>query len=419
MQHHLATALPRSLAGSAGTFVNTVRQGSVGQLLSTLPPAERGVAGAALRSSFTAGLNDLMYVTGGLALFGAVCATLLIRGKDFHRPGGGEPGAAAPGGGSGYEPAELVVPAADEVAAVNGARREFAMAGSPRDAVPQAAVAGAGPAPSPGGLLPAPVAVANGAGPGGPAVSGHVRRGDGSPLPGATVTLIDPGGRQAGIGHSGLDGRYQVPVSGPGTYTMIAMAGAHEPFASAVRVTGGPADLDVVLTGASRLTGLVRAAGSGQPLPGVTATLASARGEVTGSAVTGPDGQYAIENLVAGQYTLALAAPSYQPLALPVVIADGQQARADAELRSGARLEGTARNTAGAPVPDARVTLLDADGNVAGVAASGPDGEYSFENLPEGEYTVIATGYPPAASRLKVAGSDQHSHDVELGHPAS
>jgi carboxypeptidase family protein len=161
-----------------------------------------------------------------------------------------------------------------------------------------------------------------------------VRRGDGSPLPGATVTLIDPAGRQAGIGHSGPDGRYRVPVAA-GTYTVIAMADAHEPFAAAVRVT------------------------------------------------------------------------------------DGQEARADAELRSGARLEGTARNTAGAPVPDARVTLLDADGNVAGVATSGPDGAYSLENLPEGEYTVIATGYPPAASRLKVAGSDPHSHDIELGHPES
>jgi MFS family permease len=367
---------------------------------------------------FHDGLGEALGFAIGCCVIAAIASMLTGRMRRPQVESVGAELAAVAADSSGYEPAELVVPAADEVA-VNGARREFAMAGSPRDAVPQAAVAGAGLAPSPGGLLSAPVAVANGAGPGGPAVSGYVRRGDGSPLPGATVTLIDPAGRQAGIGHSGLDGRYQVPVSGPGTYTFIAMAGAHEPFASAVRVTGGPADLDVVLTGASRLTGLVRAAGTGRPLPGVTATLASARGEVTGSAVTGADGQYVIENLVAGQYTLALAAPSYQPLALPVVIADGQQARADAELRSGARLEGTARNTAGAPVPDARVTLLDADGNVAGVAASGPDGEYSFENLPEGEYTVIATGYPPAASRLKIAGSDQHSHDVELGHPAS
>jgi fusaric acid resistance family protein/carboxypeptidase family protein len=294
----------------------------------------------------------------------------------------------------------------------------LAMAGSQRGAVPQAA-AGARAIPFPDGSLPAPVAVANGAGPGGPAVFGYVRHGGGAPLPGATVMLIDPAGRQAGIGHSGMDGRYQVPVSGRGTYTVIAMADAYEPYASAVRVNGRPAELDVHLTGTSRLTGLVRAASSGRPLPGVTATLASARGEVVGTAVTDKGGEYAIENLVAGQYTLTLSASSYQLAASPVSIADGQQARLDAELRSGARLEGTVRNTAGAPVPDARVTLLDADGNVAGVATSSPDSGYSFENLPEGEYTVIATGYPPAASRLKVVGSDRHSHDVELGHSES
>jgi MFS family permease len=326
--------------------------------------------------------------------------------------------AAVASEGPGYEPAELVVPAADEVAPVNGAAREFAMAGASRDAIPQAA-AGRELAPSPNGLLSAPVAVANGSGPGGLMVFGYVRHGDDVPLSGATVTLIDPAGRQAGIGHSDLKGRYQVPVSGQGTYTIIAMASAHEPFASALRVAGRPAELDIHLTGASKLSGLIRSAASGEPLPGVTATLANARGEVVGTAVTSERGEYAIENLVAGQYTLALAAPSYQPVALPVAVVDGQEATLDAELRAGARVQGTARNTVGAAVPEARVTLLDPDGNVAGVATTGPDGTYSFENLPEGEYTVIATGYPPAASRLKVAGSDPHAHDVELGHPES
>ncbi|MCL2585325.1 MAG: carboxypeptidase regulatory-like domain-containing protein, partial [Streptosporangiales bacterium] len=202
-------------------------------------------------------------------------------------------------------------------------------------------------------------------------------------------------------------------------YTIIAMASAHEPFASSVRVADRPAELDVILTGASKLSGVIRAASTGQALPGVTATLANSRGEVVGTATTNERGEYAVENLVAGQYTLALAAPSWQPTALPVTIGDGHEATFDAELRSGARVEGTARSTTGSPVPDARVTLLDPDGNVAGVATTGTDGGYSFENLPEGEYTVIATGYPPAASRLKVAGSDQHSHDVELGHAES
>ena len=42
--------------------------------------------------------------------------------------------------------------------------------------------------------------------------------------------------------------------------------------------------------------------------------------------------------------------------------------------------------------------LLDSDGNVAGLAQTGADGGYSFENLPEGDYTVVASGYPPAAA---------------------
>jgi hypothetical protein len=288
------------------------------------------------------------------------------------------------------------------------------VAQSPVDILPQAVAATNGHLAAP--TASASTASANGVGTDGLAVSGYVRYGDDVPLPGATVTLIDPAGRQAGIGRSGEDGHYQVPVPAQGNYTLIAMAKSYEPYASAVRVVDRPAEVDMLLSGASRLTGRIRAAATGLLLPDVTVTLANQRGEIVGTAVTGEDGAYEIENLVAGQYTIALSAPSYQPMALPTAITDGQQATVNAELRTGARVEGTARSTSGGAVPDARVTLLDPDGNVAGVATTGPDGTYSFENLPEGEYTVIATGYPPAASRLKVAGSDPHSHDVELGH---
>jgi hypothetical protein len=99
------------------------------------------------------------------------------------------------------------------------------------------------------------------------------------------------------------------------------------------------------------------------------------------------------------------------------MVADGEATTQDAELRSGARVRGTARTAAGAPIPDARVMLLDGDGNVAGLALTGPDGNYSFENLPEGDYTVVASGYPPAASRLRVSSGEPHAHDVQLGHP--
>jgi hypothetical protein len=97
LQHNLASA---PAVGSAAPHIATlVRQGQVGQLLASLPPARRGVVGEAVRSAFAAGLNDLLIVTAVLALAGAVCALLLIRGQDFVRTGG-EPQAAAavPGG---------------------------------------------------------------------------------------------------------------------------------------------------------------------------------------------------------------------------------------------------------------------------------------------------------------------------------
>jgi EmrB/QacA subfamily drug resistance transporter len=102
IRSHLAAALPASLAGSAGTIAAGVRQGSVGQLLASLPAGDRAPVAVALRSSFAASLNELLYVSAGVALAGAVCALVLIRPKDFVRrdqrapaqPGSAHPGSA-------------------------------------------------------------------------------------------------------------------------------------------------------------------------------------------------------------------------------------------------------------------------------------------------------------------------------------
>jgi EmrB/QacA subfamily drug resistance transporter len=90
MQSHLAAALPAALAGSASRIAAAVRQGSVGHVLATVPPASRGATALALRSSFASGLNDLLYITAVLALVGGVCAMLLIRSKDFFKRDGSQ-----------------------------------------------------------------------------------------------------------------------------------------------------------------------------------------------------------------------------------------------------------------------------------------------------------------------------------------
>jgi len=102
IQSHLTAALPASLAGSAGSLVNAVRQGSVSGAIASLPPGSRAAAGLALRSSFASALNELLFVTAGVALVGAVFATVLIRRKDFVRPdGAGAPAGAGAGSAAG------------------------------------------------------------------------------------------------------------------------------------------------------------------------------------------------------------------------------------------------------------------------------------------------------------------------------
>jgi EmrB/QacA subfamily drug resistance transporter len=98
VQSHLASDLPAALTGSAGRLAAAVRQGAVGQLIGSVPAADRGAVGAALRSSFASALNELIYISAGVALVGAVGAALLIRAKDFHYTAGGAQPAAGSGG---------------------------------------------------------------------------------------------------------------------------------------------------------------------------------------------------------------------------------------------------------------------------------------------------------------------------------
>ncbi|WP_432071825.1 MFS transporter [Streptomyces wuyuanensis] len=268
--------------------------------------------------------------------------------------------------------------------------------------VPHARTAPAAPAPA-----PAPSA--------GVPVWGTVQHHDGSTVPRAALTLIDIRGQQIGRGASGEDGRYALSVPGSGSYVLIAAAGGHQPQAVSVTVGERPVDLDVVLGGAGRLAGNVVTA-DGSPVRDAAVTLTDVRGDVVASTRSGREGGYAIGELVAGEYTLAASAPAFRPTALPVSVQASRETRQDIELAGGAVLRGTVRAGGGRPVEDARVTLLDAAGNVVDTLTTGPEGTFRFVDLSSGEYTVIAAGYPPVATVLQVAAGGRTERELQLGH---
>jgi EmrB/QacA subfamily drug resistance transporter len=85
----LSRNLDHSLAPTPGLarhtpqIVAALRQGQTASAFQSAPAAARNTLETAVRSSFTGGINDLLYVTAAIALGGALFALALIRSKDF------------------------------------------------------------------------------------------------------------------------------------------------------------------------------------------------------------------------------------------------------------------------------------------------------------------------------------------------
>jgi EmrB/QacA subfamily drug resistance transporter len=245
-------------------------------------------------------------------------------------------------------------------------------------------------------------------------VSGAVLQTDRTGVPRAVLTLVDLDGHQIARTGSAGDGRWALAAPRNGNYVLIAAAPGHQPQAVTVTVGGRPVEVDVVLGGTGRLAGAIRSA-EGAPVPGASVTLTDGHGEVVASAHADSDGAYAFRDLVSGVYTLTVSARAYRPAAMAVDVAPNIETRQDVTLAGSGTLRGTVRTTAGRPVADARVTLLDAAGAVVAASLTGEDGAFRFTDLEPGEYTVIAAGYPPVATALRL--EDGHTErDLHLSH---
>ncbi|WP_322501123.1 MFS transporter [Streptomyces rochei] len=364
-----------------------------------------------LESAYGHGIADIFLIVAPIALI-AFLITLFIKEVPLRTSGALAQAAEAT--------AETASPAAPAPAEAARATAEPVPAGVAA-AAPGTSATDSGAQPEATQRLAA-VATAAGTGEptapvsGGVPVRGFVRGAESAPVPQAAVTLISLGGRQLGRSVAQADGSYAVDAPGAGSYVLIASADGFQPQASTIVVNDEPVAYDILLSGTSGLTGLVRAVESGLPVKDAMVIVTDVRGDLLATAATGEAGDFAFTELVPGTVTVAVNAAGYRPRALPVEVGGAGVTRVEVDLQAGAQVQGVVRAPHG-PLADARVTLVDAAGNVVGTATTGADGAYAFTDLDAGEYTVIATGYPPVATSLTVAGPGADGHDIELAHP--
>ncbi|GGV00298.1 MFS transporter [Streptomyces albospinus] len=387
--------------------------------LSSLPAPIRSI----MEDAYGHGVGDVFLYAAPCALL-ALLITLFIKEVALRSKSGSER-VLAGDGDSDESPAPAATAAPAPVTAASAAapaeEREPALVGavpSPSEDDGLHTPSWAQPATAEGPLAAYASAGGGDAVPAGPAIHGFVRNAEGNPVPRSAVTLISLGGRQLGRAVAQTNGSYVLNAPGAGSYVLIAAADGHQPLASTVVVGETPHGFDILLSGTGGLGGQVRSAVTGQPVGGAMVVVTDVRGEVLATGTTNAEGHFSFAELAPGTFTVAVNAAGFRPTAQPVEVGGQGTTRIEIALLSGARVQGVVRAGANrVPLTDARVTLVDAAGSVVATSTTGADGAYAFTDLDAGDYTVIASGYPPVATGLAVDAHGVDGYDVQLAHP--
>lgn len=275
-------------------------------------------------------------------------------------------------------------------------------------------------------------------------IAGTVTRGDGRPVPNATIRWVRwEGGRGTqGNGRAGADGKfvlekllagsYQVTVQAEGFVTgEYGMAAAGQPGKRIEIIDGQVFEhADVVLQKTSAIEGQL-VDEFGDPVPGATVQLAQVQFVVGksrlvpagGSQTLQPSddrGHYRLSGLAPGDYyvmvlsgpfaipeTSAAFAPTFYPGTATAADAKSVRITAGADVRDVSfaltpatmrSVRGIALGPDGSPVSAMLILAQTSGGDVRAMITargqSAPDGTFEFRNVPEGTYVVQGFGRP-------------------------
>ncbi len=258
-------------------------------------------------------------------------------------------------------------------------------------------------------------------------INGKVALADGSPLGGVTVTVsggplsvtTETLSRGKGVHGTGtyqftglpVPGTYEVAFSGPGLQpetreVVLVPPGTTTP--SLPGTASNPNHLDVAMQLATAaIYGKVSDL-RGDALAGIGVNVASG---TTSYGVTSANvpvmGEYEIDGITPGTYTVSFTQPGALPTSSVVTLTAGQRLLYNAVLAQAASIDGHVDqrvNGATSPLPGAAVTLYLASqypANALTTAKTGPKGYYLFTELNAPEQYIVQFSYPPGTPGQK------------------
>jgi protocatechuate 3,4-dioxygenase beta subunit len=239
-------------------------------------------------------------------------------------------------------------------------------------------------------------------------IEGKVVSGAGKGLEGALVSAIYAERSRFFETLTTPAGTFKLGPVPPGSYAVVAMSSGLLPDHSRTAEEEGP-PLELKLHVPRSLSGTVTHLG--KPVAGAKVALDGEHRKR--KAETDAEGKFVFVRLRPGEYELEAKAAEGSALVHASVAADADRTGLTIEIARGARLSGFVRDGLGNPVAGAKVLARGEDRKTQR-ETSGPDGAFSFENLPPRTYWLGATlkGYLETEPKTVQLGSDGREGEV-------
>ncbi len=225
-----------------------------------------------------------------------------------------------------------------------------------------------------------------------------------NPIEGANVSVFS-GQTLIANALTDVNGNYTIPDLAPGEYNVIASAGANYQIASlgAIVASGMTTTVDfALLANPGTIAGTVTNEADGAPISG-TSILVLQNFTIIDSALTDASGNYSINNLAPGNYTVIAKAPNFSIAVVGATVTSNQTTTVNFALKAdlGKIFGNVTDATTTNPIPGATIEVRNSFVVVA-TAITDPNGNYNFPNLAPGTYTVTAAA-PNYQRQVKVA----------------
>ncbi|MBU7592485.1 carboxypeptidase regulatory-like domain-containing protein [Metabacillus halosaccharovorans] len=255
------------------------------------------------------------------------------------------------------------------------------------------------------------------------ALMGNVQNPQGNPLSGASVSVLQ---NNVFIQTALTDenGNYMITGLAPGTnYSVVISAEGFSTFTAATTIINGQTTtLNATLTeNPGNLIGIVNDSNN-NPVAGanISVQLSTGSGIIIATTVTESNGNYFVQGLAPGNYSVVATAPNLQSSTFGTTITSSVTSTLNFTLLPDpGSISGQITNAqTGVPINSAnvQVRILDGSGAIVAIVLSDSNGQYVVNQLAPGIYTIVvsAENFQTNATTIQVLPNQTASGNVAL-----